>query len=69
MRGRFFIFGPGGEAEGANKQGGGKCAAEEEGSHAHGEKIAQNGGQGLGDRDWGLGTETFARTWENERHL
>src|SRR5215472_15358197 len=32
----------------------------EKGSSAHGEKIAQNGSEGLGNREWGLGAETAA---------
>lgn len=60
-----FLFVRGrGKAQGGEEHGDGECAAEEDGSHAHGQKIAQIGEQGLEDRDWGLGlgTETLGAT-------
>src|SRR5262249_18946392 len=50
--GGCLVFGASGETESAYKQSGGEYSTEEDGSHAHGEKIAQIGEHGLDDRDW-----------------
>lgn len=55
---RHLFIGSCGEAESAAKQCGGRCAAGDEGSHAHGGKIAQNRDKGLGHGNPGIGTET-----------
>src|SRR5205807_6564110 len=53
VRSGFLVLGTGGKAERADQQGGGKCAAEEDSSHAHGVKIAQIEGEGLRNTaDW-----------------
>ncbi len=50
MRRGLLVFGRCHEAKSGEEQGAGKCAADDEGSHAHERKIAQNPELEVGDR-------------------